>query len=164
MSNSEPGPDLAGAQLRRKVIVVGDWVLDENWTVAPHQSSTSTEPLEIHYRSVVPRDGGVYGFCGAGRVARVLDWMNRWKCDKGKAVRVDTGPQIDIVGLGLWAMGDQPYLQRLFVPDDFGLAAEDQRTNPYRLAPGLKDQDQGTRSAPRQLRPPAHGPNRRASN
>ena len=91
-----------------------------------HRSKTSTEPVGSHYRSIVDREGAVFGFCGAGRVARALFWINRYD-RKGRMKEGTNLEKINIHGLGLWADGDTNRLTTLFKPDSTG---ED---NPYTL-------------------------------
>ncbi len=113
----------------KNILVVGDWIIDENWTVAPDYSDTSIEPLERYYRSIIGRKQSVYGLSGAGRVARALHWMNRWELDdKEEAVQANSqGPRFNVFGLGLWAETDDEILPRLFIPDITKSA------NPYQL-------------------------------
>lgn len=110
----------------KNVLVVGDWVVDENWTVATHQSPTSTEPIGSHFRSIVTRNGAVFGFCGAGRVARVLYWMNRY-AENSVALNSPSGPRLNIYGIGVWANEDSNNLRLLFKPES------SVNNNPYQL-------------------------------
>lgn len=110
----------------KNVLVVGDWVVDENWTVAAHQSPTATEPVGSHFRSIVARDAAVFSFCGAGRVARALYWMNRYKAE-GQAYVPAKDPHLNIFGLGIWAVGDGQNLRSFFRP------GSTEGSNPYQL-------------------------------
>ena len=54
-----------------RVLVVGDWIVDENWILVKHDSDTSAHVGRIHYRSLVDRvDAQILNLCGAGLVAR----------------------------------------------------------------------------------------------
>jgi hypothetical protein len=105
----------------KTVLVVGDWVVDENWTVAPDSSITSTEPLGISYRSIVGRSGSVHSLSGAGRVAHALH------VEASKVNPATSNPQINLVGLGLWAKNDGKYLENLVASD------ASRKSNPYEL-------------------------------
>jgi hypothetical protein len=111
--------------LTKTVLVVGDWVVDENWTVSAHQSPTATEPLGSHFRSIVARDAAVFSFCGAGRVARALYWMNRFKPDG--QIEPNRDHRLSIYGLGIWAIGNGPSLRSFFRP------GSTEGSNPYQL-------------------------------
>jgi len=106
-----------GGTKQKTILVVGDWVVDENWTVAPDRSITSTEPLGISYRSIVGRSGSVHSLSGAGRVARVLHEAREGNQEGNQ-----------VVGLGLWAKADGKYLKSLFATD------ASSNNNPYELS------------------------------
>jgi len=138
--NSPGAKDTPVNEKRAKsILVVGDWVVDENWTVAAHQSPTATEPVGSHFRSIVARDAAVFSFCGAGRVARALYWMNRYK-PEGHAYELAREPQLNIYGLGIWAIGDGPNLRSFFRP------GSTERSNPYQL-PGMYLEESQTGSS-----------------
>lgn len=106
---------------RRTVLVVGDWIVDENWTVAPERSITSTEPLGIHFRSIVGRQGSVHKLSGAGRVSHTLH-------HEISKLNQPSTEQIRMVGLGLWAENDTKYLEGLVA------STANRYVNPYELS------------------------------
>jgi hypothetical protein len=111
----------------KTVLIVGDWVVDENWTVASDRSITSTEPLGIYYRSIVGRSGSVHSLSGAGRVARTLHERAHKKASNVNMVKPN--PPINLIGLGLWAKKDGEYFKNLVASDD------SRKSNPYQLTP-----------------------------
>ncbi|MDD5168415.1 MAG: ATP-binding protein [Syntrophales bacterium] len=56
-----------------KVLVIGDWVIDEHWVTGIHRSPTSTRTGLFHYRSLHGSSSTVKSFCGAGQVISVIN-------------------------------------------------------------------------------------------
>lgn len=109
-----------------RILVAGDWIIDENWVLATHRSPTSTVEGKAHLRALGSFASGVRTFCGAGRVARFLYWRNRFlkpKPDAGSQilhfVPLDSRSDrvwFDVFGLGAWAVQDQGRLFQMFHP------------------------------------------------
>src|ERR1700739_4218222 len=132
-----------------EILVVGDWVVDENWVLAKHRSSSSTMEGRAHLRALGGLDSSVVTFCGAGRVARFLYWMNRFKEPTTKDPELWISPDrrddeaFSIVGLGHWAEEDEPRLYKMFHPryvngiNPFTLRRSKPRHIPYQQLDGL---------------------------
>lgn len=72
------------------LLIVGDWVVDDNWNTGVYRSSTSLRTGRHHFRSLHHPQAPVQSFCGAGRLASILS---------------DGG--FPVIGLGVWHY-DQP--------------------------------------------------------
>ncbi|MCP4201223.1 MAG: ATP-binding protein [bacterium] len=57
---------------QRKVLVVGDWFVDDHWVAGEHRSSTSSRIGKRHLRSLQSKESATESLCGAGRTASVL--------------------------------------------------------------------------------------------
>ena len=79
----------------RKILVVGDWVVDEHWVTGIHRSPTSSRTGRAHYRALHRRDDSMESIGGVGRTASVL-------------FMAKTGEDLfaEIVGVGIWGDGD----------------------------------------------------------
>ncbi|UCD63205.1 MAG: ATP-binding protein [Candidatus Zixiibacteriota bacterium] len=97
-----------------KVLVVGDWVIDENWVIAGFESDTSSHIGTDHFRSAInsPR-AQTLGLCGAGNVARSLHGLHQKEVENNEHVKA----AIQVYGLGLWHYGDTKLIASLFSND-----------------------------------------------
>jgi hypothetical protein len=94
-----------------KVLVVGDWIIDENWLIAPYRSDTSSHVGREHFRSLVDSSSAqILGLCAAGSVARALHSL----CRKQAEEMDDVKKTLEIYGLGLWNERDTKLLAALF--------------------------------------------------
>jgi hypothetical protein len=63
----------SGKKVLKKVLVVGDWVVDENWMVTTENSTTSSHVGMQQYRSVIERtEAQILSLCAAGSIALML--------------------------------------------------------------------------------------------
>lgn len=123
-SSSRDSEAVPSKQPAVPVLVMGDWVVDENWVLARHRSTLSTMEGRAHLRALGNIGSRVMTFCGAGRVARFLYWMNRFREEKeggrppaGWVPPNDRrGITFSIFGLGTWADEDEPTLYKMFHP------------------------------------------------
>ncbi len=83
----------------KRVLVIGDWVVDDYWVLVNHRSSKSSRTGLMHHRAVHKKDARIRAFCGAGQTAVILHNNNH-----------------DVLGLGLWSIGDDDDLMALFHP------------------------------------------------
>lgn len=99
-------------------LIVGDWFVDEHWSVGVHRSSSSSRTGRGHYRALQPLWGEVRAFCGAGRSAFFL-----------RNVRGEDGAPFfgTLFGLGFWNGKDTDALRTLFDP-------QVRQHSPYRLS------------------------------
>ena len=109
----EPGQALD----TKKVLILGDWVVDDYWVMGIHRSPTASRTGRIHYRSLHSLGSSVRALCGAGRTASVLYEARR------------NGSRLfDIVGIGMWHKeDDNSIIQLIEDPTPAGL-------NPHRLS------------------------------
>lgn len=89
----------------RKILVVGDWVLDEHWVIGVHRSPTSSRTGDAHYRALHFANATVESLCGAGRTASVLHQV---KCGQKRFC--------EILGIGLWHEEDTGALLAMLDP------------------------------------------------
>jgi hypothetical protein len=93
----------------RDILVLGDWIVDDNWVVTSHRSKISTNVGHYHYRSVQSPQTVSRELCGAGRVAIFL------YSAIGQSAR-DEPERYRISGLGIWHEDDRDILSRMFLP------------------------------------------------
>ena len=67
---------------KKKVLVVGDWFVDEYWFVVRHHSDVSSHTGQLHYRIASEFGDAVRDLCGAGLVARILYELRTYKVDE----------------------------------------------------------------------------------
>lgn len=99
MTNSEL------SQSMKKILVVGDWVVDDHWVTGIHRSPTSSRTGRSHYRAVHPLNSAIQSFCAAGRTASIL---HQATCNLKKFC--------DIIGVGIWHDADTETLATMLDP------------------------------------------------
>jgi hypothetical protein len=87
---------------RKKILVFGDWVVDDYWVTGIHRSPTASRTGRAHHRSLHPLEGSVLALCGAGRTASVLH----------EAV-LPGSERLDVVGIGIWHEADNAVVRQL---------------------------------------------------
>jgi hypothetical protein len=70
-NNNSEGSSTAD-QKAKKILVVGDWFVDEHWVMGVHRSATSSRTGHAHYRALHNMSSTVQSFCGAGLTASLL--------------------------------------------------------------------------------------------
>lgn len=88
---------------KQKILVIGDWFVDEHWVTGIHRSSSSSRTGQAHYRALHKLNSAVKSFCGAGMTASLLYQVKKHqhRC-------------FDIYGLGLWHDNDTDSLKEMF--------------------------------------------------
>lgn len=86
-----------------KILVVGDWLVDEHWVTGSHRSSTSSRTGKKHLRTLHGLESTVESFCGAGMTASLLYQL-----------KSTIGRKYNIYGLGLWHKDDTKILKEMF--------------------------------------------------
>lgn len=120
------------------ILVVGDWVIDDDWLVGSHSNPTSSAPANAHFRSLVGRERLHLGVCGAGRVVRPL-LHNRQSSGHHEQLK-----RLNILGIGLWAKGDGDQIKELLEADPDAVDRNlGQRSTHYRLSPIEPEQPTG---------------------
>ena len=111
----------------KRILVVGDWFVDEHWLMGIHRSSMSSRTGDTHSRALYEDDACVTTFCGAGAPASLL----YWKKNNGERC-------FDVIGVGLWHVNDDAILNSMFCLHHSTLS-------PYQLTHvvGENDKNQG---------------------
>ncbi len=103
-SKDEEDPVSEG-RAKQRVLVVGDWFVDEHWATGHHRSGTASRMGRTHQRSLHKPDHAVQSLCGAGRTASVLH-----QAKVGHACLFDT------YGIGMWHRADTHLLEQMLDP------------------------------------------------
>lgn len=103
------------------VLVVGDWIIDEDWVMMPERSETSAKQVdEKHFHTVFDElDVATKRLCGASLTASAI----RGYLDKKNSNKAD----LNVFGMGVWYPKDDDYLEQLFQEDAL------QGTNPFNI-------------------------------
>ncbi len=88
-----------------RVLVVGDWLVDDHWVVAEARSPTASRTGRTLFRSLQGL-GSATSLCGAGRTASILAGAIR---EPGKASPFP----FEVIGLGAWHLRDEDYMHTL---------------------------------------------------
>ena len=91
---------------RRKIAVIGDWLVDDTWLIGNHHTKIANSTGLAHYRSLHHPDNVVRKISGAGTVASQL-------YDARLGVE---GYEYGLICLGLWHPDDQEYMTLSFKP------------------------------------------------
>lgn len=102
-SKKEPATTRSRANVLGKkptrVLVVGDWFVDDHWVAGTYRSSTSSRTGDRHLAALQGKHSATESLCGAGRTASVLH-----------------GAGFTICGVGICAAEDQKVLLSLLEP------------------------------------------------
>ncbi|MDZ4684735.1 MAG: AAA family ATPase [Planctomycetaceae bacterium] len=77
----------------KNLLIVGDWLVDDNWLTGAHRSSTSLRIGSRHQRALHLPGCPVQAFCGAGRLASILH---------DARLGDSPDPSFTITGIGVW--------------------------------------------------------------
>ena len=102
----------------RRVLIVGDWLVDEHWVVGEHRSDSASRTGQKHSRALHRSSCCVRSLCGAGQVATIL-----YNATRGEK------PLYDITGFGMWHPGDTEELTVMLDPK------QNVANTPHRLVP-----------------------------
>lgn len=80
---------------KQRLLIVGDWVVDEHWVTGIHRSPTSSRTGKAHHRALHNLNSSTRSFCAAGRTASMLFAAQ----NNGQKV-------FDIIGIGVWHQKD----------------------------------------------------------
>ncbi len=103
-----------------RLLVIGDWVVDDTWVIGNHYSPISSNVGLSHFKSLHDPRSNVRKLSAAGHVATLLH-----DAEKSKFLQSDVtadgsvhaeGKGFDIVGFGLWHTDDTDYIKALFDP------------------------------------------------
>lgn len=92
----------------KKILIVGDWVIDEHWVTSVHRSKTKSRPAQNHYRTLHSPDSCTITLAGAGKVASVLH-------EALAASRAADAP-FEVLAVGAWHPDDESILKDLLRP------------------------------------------------
>jgi hypothetical protein len=104
---------------KKRVLILGDWVVDDYWMMGIHRSPTASRTGRKHYRSLHPLKGSVRTLCGAGRTASVL-----------YDAQLPQTNRVEILGVGMWHLSDDDAISQLLDPPTI------EGANPYSLSSG----------------------------
>ncbi|MCP4695544.1 MAG: AAA family ATPase [Gammaproteobacteria bacterium] len=88
--------------MQNKILVIGDWLVDEHWITGIHRSPTSSRTGQAHYRTLQLPTSTIHSLCGAGHTASILHHAKHGPENKDKFC--------DIIGVGLWHKEDSGIL------------------------------------------------------
>jgi ATPase family associated with various cellular activities (AAA) len=126
-----------------KILIIGDWFIDENWLMAKTDNYNSTDVGEAHYSSLVKGPANfVLSVCGVASVLKILSGdgqypehnengqKNPQKENSNKSII----SKYDLVGVGAWNPRDTKIIQRILCAKD----AQKKFMTPYTLDNNLK--------------------------
>ncbi len=90
-----------------RILVVGDWVVDEHWVTGIHRSPTSSRTGRAHYRTLHGLNSTTESLCAAGQTASIL-----------YKARLDSHEFCKILGIGIWHRDDTAELTLMLDPDN----------------------------------------------
>jgi hypothetical protein len=93
---------------KTRILILGDWVVDEYWFLVSHHSDISSHIGFTHYRSSLEENDVSMDLCGAGHVARMLHQIEE-ESSEGKPSTYEAW------GLGVWNSRDENFLYRLLL-------------------------------------------------
>ena len=95
----------------RTILVIGDWVIDDNWLIGTHRSQTAANSGFAHYRSLNLPDNVVRRLSGAGHVASLLHAAS------GGPTSETLEADSTSLASGCGTPTDKDYLRGMFNPD-----------------------------------------------
>ena len=103
------------------ILVVGDWIIDEDWVMMPEQSETSAKQSDERHFHTAFDDLGVATkrLCGASLTASAIRGFLKKKGGDNK--------NVNVFGMGIWHPKDDDYLEQLFQKDAL------EGVNPFRI-------------------------------
>jgi hypothetical protein len=112
---------------RKKILVVGDWVVDEHWVTSIHRSKTRSRTGISHHRSIQEPDGSVITLAGAGKTTSILYDTVSDTDEKPK--------RYELIGLGEWHTEDEATLAHLLTPGNAVGQTHHRLTYPFATQP-----------------------------
>lgn len=100
----------------KKILVVGDWVIDEHWVTGVHRSPTASRTGQAHYRGLHPLNCPIQSFCAAGQTASIL-----------QRAKINEEEFCKIIGVGVWHSQDTQALNELLANNSI------EGQTPYRI-------------------------------
>ena len=101
---------------QEKILVIGDWFIDENWLMAKTDNYHSTDVGDAHYSSLIkgPTDF-VLSVCGVAGVLKILSGSETGDEISGDRNRVNEliKDRFDLMGVGAWNPRDTEIIQRI---------------------------------------------------
>lgn len=114
------------------ILVVGDWIIDEDWVMMPERSETSAKQSdEKHFHTAFDDlNVATKRLCGASLTASALrGYLEERRRDLVEERKIEEikGAQFNVFGMGVWHPEDDDYLEQLFQEDALKGA------NPFRI-------------------------------
>lgn len=98
------------------ILVLGDWIVDEEWVLAAHESRLASLIAKGHFRAVGGPSARVRHLAGAGLIARLLFWYHRFDENAEFLQGKSHGPRFRVYGLGTWAERDDSVIRQMCHP------------------------------------------------
>lgn len=93
---------------QRTVLVIGDWIIDENWIVSKHNAFNSSHTGDTHYISRYnSTQANITTLCGVPKIIEVLRLEDK----------ADKKPDYKIIGFGIWNKDDNSSMHCMLCPD-----------------------------------------------
>ena len=89
----------------KKILIVGDWLVDEHWVTGIHRSPTSSRTGQAHHRVLQNTQSTIQALCGAGQTASILHQTKH-----------GSDAFCKIIGLGVWHKDDTERLASMLDP------------------------------------------------
>lgn len=99
-----------------KILVIGDWFIDENWLMAKTDNYHSTDVGEAHYSSLIKGPANfVLSVCGVASILKTLSGNknNEDNTNKEDPKNQSINDKFDLVGVGAWNPRDTEIIQRI---------------------------------------------------
>src|SRR5580693_1800006 len=121
---------------RYKILIVGDWVIDEHWITSIHRSKTRSRTGKVHHRSIQRPEDCILTLAGAGKTTSILnqafaDLQTKEayyrELDEATKRRGDTEVQrrpalhtsrFQLISAGIWHPKDERTLAHLLAPEN----------------------------------------------
>ena len=106
----EPRPDSQPVK-RKTILVIGDWVVDEQWVTSIHRSKTRSRTGLNHHRLIQTPKDCAFTLAGAGKTTSILHQAFHTASDDD-----ERQPAFTVSGAGSWDERDQGVLEALLDP------------------------------------------------
>ncbi|MCP4581156.1 MAG: AAA family ATPase [candidate division Zixibacteria bacterium] len=95
---------------KKKIVVIGDWFIDENWLVAPQKLYHSSHTGDIHYAArLEDASKSVFRRCGAAEIVEILK-----KCLTDDKDKDENKGKYEFIGVGIWHPKDHDFMKCAF--------------------------------------------------
>jgi DNA replication protein DnaC len=96
------------AKYRKNVLVIGDWLIDENWVTGVHRSATSSRTGRQHFRGLNDTKGATEQVCAAGLTGAIIHRTF-------EKVQFQND-QYTTIGIGICHVDDEKAIEQILMP------------------------------------------------